>query len=224
MWLPGKRLPFIAEIRRLVKANDSSGDRIIAYGCVFNWLENAIHDQLDRYLFGSGLQWQIQGLQERKRTPLQWLSDQRNGNRDVADNEAPCWKTFVYCMPGSTGADEMVGLIEVVKPWKTSRKVLLYHPINKGVRLSGRVITELCDDDITLCVTDIRQVETQLTPVFMITAEACLGSVTAAEPVKVIQPVAANTEDASKVLMLTSSHARSVCHEAVKTHTFDSAS
>jgi hypothetical protein len=92
----------------------------------------------------------------------------------------------------------MAGLIEVVSPGQTSRKVLLYHPVNKGVLLSGRVITPLCEDNITLCTTAIRQIETQLTPVFMITTETQVGSVSAAEPFKVLEPVTANAEDVSQ--------------------------
>jgi hypothetical protein len=76
--------------------------------------------------------------------------------------------------------------------------VLLYHPVNKGVLLSGRVITPLSEDDVTLCATTIRQIETQLTPIFIITTEDHVGSVNAAEPVKVLGPVTANTEDASQ--------------------------
>ena len=198
MWLPGRRLPFTAEIKRLVTAHDSTGDYIKAYGCAFNWQDHAMHDQLDRYLFGSGLQWQIQGLQESNRTPLQWLSDLRHGNRDVADNEPPCWAAFVYRMPGSTGTDDMAGLIEVVNPGQTSRKVLLYHPVNKGVLLSGRVITQSREDDITLCATAIRQIETQLTPIFTITTEVQVSSVNAAEPAEVLEQVIANAADASQ--------------------------
>ena len=198
LWLPGRHLPFTAEIKRLIPTHDASGDYTRAYGCEFNWQDHTMHDQLDRYLFGSGLQWQVQGLQESSRTPLQRLSDLLHGNRDVADDAPPCWAAFVYRMPGSAGTDEVAGLIEVVNPRQTSRKVLLYHPVNKGVLLSGRVITPLSEDDVTLCATTIRQIETQLTPVFMITTEAQVGSVSVAEPVKVLGPVTASAEDASQ--------------------------
>jgi len=137
-------------------------------------------------------------LQESGRTPLQWLSDLRHGNRDVADNAPPCWAAFVYRMPGSTRTDEMAGLIEVVKPGQTRRKVLLYHPVNKGVLLSGRVITQLCESDIILCATAIRQIETQLTPVFMVTTEVQVDSVGATEPVKVLEQATASAEDVSQ--------------------------
>jgi cellulose synthase (UDP-forming) len=208
LWLPGRRLPFTAEIKRLVTAHDSSGDYTKAYGCKFNWQDHAMHDQLDRYLFGSGLQWQIQGLQESSRTPLQRLSNLRHGNRNAADNAPPCWAAFVYRMPGSTSTDEVAGLIEVAKPGQTRRKVLLYHPVNKGVLLSGQVITQLSEEDITLCATATRQIETQLTPVFMVTTEVNAGSVSTAEPVKVLEQVAANAEDASQDADAAFSHKR----------------
>jgi cellulose synthase (UDP-forming) len=199
LWLPGRCLPFTAEIKRVVTAHDSTGAHIKAYGCAFNWQDHTMHDQLDRYLFGSGLQWQIQGLQESKRTPLQWLRELRHGNRDVADTEPPCWAAFVYRIPGSTGTDDMAGLIEVVNPGQTSRKVLLYHPVNKGVLLSGRVITQSREEDITLCATDIRQIETQLTPIFMITTEVQVSSVNSTEQAEVLERVIANAAEASQV-------------------------
>ena len=198
LWLPGRRLPFTAEIKLLVTAQGSTGDYIKAYGCEFNWQDNATHDQLDRYLFGSGLQWQVQELQENSRTPLQWFSDLRHGKQDVAGNAPPCWAAFVYHMPGSAGTDEMAGLIEVNNPGRTRRRVLLYHPLNEGVLLSGRVITRLCESDITLCATASRQIETQLKPIYMITAEVHAGSVITAEPGKMLEQVTANADDASR--------------------------
>jgi cellulose synthase (UDP-forming) len=210
LWLPGKRLPFTAEIKRLIPAHDSSGDYIKAYGCEFNWQDHARHDQLDRYLFGSGLQWQIQGLQESSRTPLQWLSDLRQGKQNSDDNAPPCWAVFVYHMPGSSGTDEMAGLIEVTRPGQTERKVLLYHPVNKGVLLNGRVITPLCEEDITLCATAVRQIETQLTPIFMITTEVFIRSVNAAEPVRIFGQATAHADNASQAADAAILHKRSL--------------
>lgn len=197
LWLPDRRLPFTAEIKHLVTAHDSGGDYIKAYGCEFNWQDPVIRDQLDRYLFGSGLQWQIQELQECSQTPLQWLDDLRHGNRTSTDNDAPGWAAFVYRMPGSTGTDELAGLIELSSPGQTKRKVLLYQPVKEGVLLSGRLITPLCETSITLCVTTVSKIETQLSPVFMITTEVHVKSVSTAEPVNVFEYISADTEGVS---------------------------
>jgi hypothetical protein len=210
LWLPGRRLPFTAEIKRLITGHETTGDYIKAYGCAFNWQDNAMHDQLNRYLFGSGLQWQIQGLQESSQTPLQWLSDLRHGSQDVAENAPPCWAAFVYRVLGSTGTDDMAGLIEVTNPGQTSRRLILYHPINKGVLLSGRVIMQSCQDEITLCATAIRQIETQLTPIFMITAEVHVGSINAAEPAEVLEQATVNAEDTSRGAEAAVLHKRSL--------------
>jgi len=198
LWLPGRRLPFTAEIKHLITAHDATGDYIKAYGCAFNWEDNRLHDQLDRYLFGSGLQWQVQDLQESNRTPLQWLSDLRHRNRNVADHAPPRWTVFVYRMLGSSGTDDMVGLIEVTAPMQTRRRVLLYHPLHNGAQLKGRVITRLDDNEITLRVTSIRQIETQLTPIFMITADVDAGSFNMETPDDVLELVTASADDASQ--------------------------
>jgi cellulose synthase (UDP-forming) len=198
LWLPGWHLPFTAEIKRLVTRHAQGSDDTIAYGCKFNWQDKAHHDLLDRYLFGSGLQWQVLELQENGRTPLQRFGDLLHGNREVPGNAPSCWATFVYRIPGSTGTDELAGLIGVASPGQTGRKLLLYHPVNKGVLLRGREITQSCENDITLCATGIRQIETQLMPVFMITAEVHADSISVAEPARVIEQATATTEPASQ--------------------------
>jgi cellulose synthase (UDP-forming) len=198
LWLPGTRLPFTAEIKRQITAYGATGEYVRAYGCAFNWQDKAHHDLLDRYLFGSGLQWQVLELQENGRTPLQRFTDLLHGNRDVPGKAPSCWSTFVYRIPGSTGTDELVGLIEVASPGQSGRKLLLYHPVNKGVLLRGREITQLCDNDITLCATDIRRIETQLMPVFMVTAEAQADSISVSEPAKVVENATATNEPASQ--------------------------
>jgi cellulose synthase (UDP-forming) len=195
LWLPGVHLPFTAEIRHLITAQDPAGDYVKAYGCEFNRQDDVLLNQLDRYLFGSGLQWEIQDLRESGRTPLQRLRSFWHGSRDDTGNAPSYWAAFVYRVPGSSGADEMAGLIEVAGSAQTRRKVLLYHPLNKGVLLNGRVMTRLHEDDITLCATSVRRIETQLTPIFLITTEVHAGNVSTAESNGVVALLNADADD-----------------------------
>jgi cellulose synthase (UDP-forming) len=198
LWLPGWHLPFTAEVKRLMTKHGPNGNHTIAYGCKFNWQDMAHHDLLDRYLFGSGLQWQVQELQENGRTPLQRITDLFHGSREVPSKAPSCWATFVYRIPGSIGTDELAGLIGVPSPGQTGRKLLLYHPVNKGVLLRGREMSQLRENNVTLCATDIRQIETQLMPVFMVTAEVHADSISMADPVRVIEQATASIEPASQ--------------------------
>ncbi len=193
LWLPGKQLPFTAEVKRLVTVQGKDIAYVKAYGCELKWTERTQHDLLDRYLFGSGMQWQVQDLQEQGLTPLQILGALFHWRKNADGDTPPCWSAFVYRLPGSTGADDHVGLLEITGTEQSVRKLLLYHPLSKGVVLSGRVITRSGENHITLYPTAIRQIETQLAPIFIINAE--------------VDPRHASTADNDRVVDLVTSTA-----------------
>jgi cellulose synthase (UDP-forming) len=198
LWLPGIYLPFTAEIKRLVTVQRNGDDYVKAYGCEFKWTEKKQHDLLDRYLFGSGMQWQIQDLQEQGRTPLQLLSALFHWQKNTETDTPLRWSAFVYRLSGSAGADEHVGLFEITGTQKTVCKLLLYHPLGKGVVLSGRVITRTGEDHITLYPTDIRQIETQFTPVFIINAEPGISHPGTTDIDRVVDLVTSTANDLGK--------------------------
>jgi cellulose synthase (UDP-forming) len=199
LWLPGIHLPFTAEIKRLVPGQGKGDDYVKAYGCEFKWTEETQHDLLDRYLFGSGMQWQVQDFQEQGRTPLQLLSDLFHWQKNTETDTPPCWSAFVYRLSGSAGAEEHVGLLEITGTQQTVRKLLLYHPLSKGMVLSGRVITRTGEDHITLYPTAIRQIETQLTPVFIIYAEPVISHAGTTDDDRVVDLVTSTASDLGKL-------------------------
>ena len=121
------------------------------------------------------MQWQIQDLQEKGRTPLQRLSGLFRRKEETGGNTPLRWSIFVYHLPVGSETNELVGLIEVTETAQPKRRVLLYHPVNNGVALNGRVITRTAETPVTLYPTSITQIDTQLAPVFMIAAEHGAG-------------------------------------------------
>jgi cellulose synthase (UDP-forming) len=172
LWLPGTCLPFQATIKRLITSQTRGCHHVKAYGLEFNWGSQAQRDQLDRFLYGSELQWHVQELQETNRTPLQWLGSILSRPRDFTRRTSRCWEVFVYTLPGGGTADEAIGLIRVGVETAGAPTLLLYHPLKPGALITGRVITPLGEKRLTLSATTVRKLDSPLTAVFLIGTKA----------------------------------------------------
>jgi cellulose synthase (UDP-forming) len=168
LWLPGFCLPFEATIKRLITTQARGCHRVKAYGLEFNWRDQAQRDQLDRFLYGSELQWHVQELQETSRTPLQWLGSMLSRPWDFARRMSPCWEAFVYTLPGGGTGDEAIGLIKTGRGKSAAPTLLLYHPLKPGALITGRLITPMSEEHLTLSASTVKELESPLTPVFLI--------------------------------------------------------
>lgn len=82
--LPGERVPFSARVASHIPG-ESDGERYTkAVGLEFQWEDPAQRDRLELFLYGSDLQWQINRIDDRIRTPTEALS---NKGRRPADAE-----------------------------------------------------------------------------------------------------------------------------------------
>lgn len=78
--LPGERVPFTARVASHIPG-ESDGERYVkAYGLEFQWDDPAHRDRLELFLYGSDLQWQVNRLDDRIRTPTEVLL-RRDGHR-----------------------------------------------------------------------------------------------------------------------------------------------
>jgi cellulose synthase (UDP-forming) len=83
--LPSGPLPVHVQVQALVpasgrKARDGE-EPPAALGCAFRWGTTDDRDQLETFLFGSDLQWRLNGLEDRIRTPLERVGDALRGAR-----------------------------------------------------------------------------------------------------------------------------------------------
>ncbi|AOY00962.1 glycosyltransferase [Jeongeupia sp. USM3] len=128
LYLPSGTLPIRANIAATIRApSQRPGEPgyIKAIGCVFDWKSAAERDRLDLFLYGSDLQWQVQSLTERSRTPLQFLGDVFRGRRANHVGRRQ-WTTVLYNDGQGTSVGKKVGLL--------SRDLLLtFSPLPAGV-------------------------------------------------------------------------------------------
>ncbi len=85
--LPSGSLPVHASVQALVPAPGRKGRKSVpeappvALGCEFRWGTTDDRDQLETFLFGSDLQWRLNGLEDRTRPPLERAGDALRGVR-----------------------------------------------------------------------------------------------------------------------------------------------
>jgi cellulose synthase (UDP-forming) len=171
LWLPGSCLPFKATIKQMITIHARGCHHVKAYGLEFNWGNQAQRDQLDRFLYGSELQWHVQELQETNRTPLQWLGSTLSRPWDFSQRTSSCWEAFVYTPHGGVTGDEAIGLIRTGGEKIGAPTLLLYHPLKPGTLITGRVITPLFEKHLTLSTTTVKELDSPLSPVFLIGAK-----------------------------------------------------
>jgi len=168
LWLPGSSLAFEGTIKRMITTHAGGRHQATAYGLEFNWENQAQRDQLDRFLYGSELQWHVQELQETNRTPLQWLGSVLSKPWNYARRTNRCWKAFVYTLPGGGTGDEAIGLIRTGGKNIGAPTLLLYHPLKAGALITGRVITPLSEEYLTLSATTVKELDSPQSSVFLI--------------------------------------------------------
>jgi len=191
LWLPGSCLPFAATIKQVITKRTCGTCRVAAYGLAFNWDGQAQRDQLDRFLYGSELQWHVQELQETYRTPLQWLEIIISKPWVFNRRTMRSWEAFVYTLPGGEPGDEAIGLIRTDAKKGGSPTLLLYHPLKPGALIAGRVISHDGEKHLTFSVTAVRALESPVAPVFLIDTAPPVVHYDAAQLRKVLRLISA---------------------------------
>lgn len=84
--LPGTRVPFEATVAAMIPGRSGSEHYTKALGLAFDWQQLSARAELETFLFGSDLQWQLHNLKETIRTPTQ-LMRTLFGSRDARDED-----------------------------------------------------------------------------------------------------------------------------------------
>ncbi|HSF48336.1 MAG TPA: glycosyltransferase family 2 protein [Burkholderiales bacterium] len=131
--LPHRVLPFTANVRALVKSPGQ--DYVKAIGCRFGeWPESHGRDELERFLYGTDLQWHVQQLEEKSEAALDRLTISARRKR-LSD---AYWAPVLFDMP-ETNLASQIGLISVGEP--EQRTLLASRQLDKDSRIIALAFT-----------------------------------------------------------------------------------
>lgn len=138
--LPAGPLRCQAEVRALIRGNPP-GEHVKALGCCFDWQGAGQRDQLESFLYGSNLQWHVNRIGERMRTPLEWLAD-LGQPRPRSDGGLDRWASVLEGAPeGAARVAPRLGLLSVPPSGDPARTLVSYGRHAEGAALRLDVAT-----------------------------------------------------------------------------------
>jgi cellulose synthase (UDP-forming) len=164
--LPSGRLPVRARIRDLVGPTPPDAGGPQAVGCEFSWDSASNRNQLEMFLFGSDLQWRLNGFDDRVKTPTERLGAALSGRREIPSPRGQHWSPLIYRSREAT-TESGVGFISAVDPSSRSRTVVALRALPRNTRLRAEEVTLHGAINVTGRVADEQVLETDAAPVYL---------------------------------------------------------
>jgi hypothetical protein len=154
-----------ATVRTLIPPG--KGESAPAVGCEFRWGLSDERNQLEMFLFGSDLQWQLNGLRDRVRTPLEHCSDVLSGGRRTPRRlGGQTWAPVLYKRVNSQ-RDSGVGFISSHDPQTGTRTVVSMGVLPRNGRLYAEEVTPAGPRGVVGRVADEEILETHAAPIYL---------------------------------------------------------
>lgn len=164
--LPTGRLQVKATVRSLVRPTRKDVHAPHAVGCEFRWDSAGNRNRLELFLFGSDLQWRLNGLDDRIHTPLERLGTALRGGPRETVPLGQRWAPLLY--RGSTAKTRAdVGFISAPDPAAPSRTVVSWGALPRDGRLDAEEVTPHGACNVTGSVADEQVLETHAAPIYL---------------------------------------------------------
>jgi cellulose synthase (UDP-forming) len=168
LFLPAGQLPFRAVVRTELRA--VGGTRVKCIGCRFEWADEAERDRLDLYLYGSDVQWQLNGLADRGRTPLERLAAMLTRRPRVPETEiepAAHWAPVLYHEAGPSTETPRVGLVSVPDAEGEPRTLVTLLPLDPAAQHRFRMVTRTGSYPLPGQPVPVKNIATPAAPIYV---------------------------------------------------------
>jgi cellulose synthase (UDP-forming) len=163
--LPTGPLPVILAVRTVLMDGEKAAPA--ALGCEFRWGISDERNQLELFLFGSDLQWRLNGFEDRVRTPLErmrdWLGGASPAPRRIAGQH---WSPVLYRRVNTT-QEGGVGFISAAVRGNGERTLVSLGELPANGRLYAEEVTPAGPRGVVGRVADGQVLETHAAPIFL---------------------------------------------------------
>jgi cellulose synthase (UDP-forming) len=169
--LPSGALPVHASVQSLIlppgRKRQAEEPQPAALGCAFRWGTSDDRDQLEMFLFGSDLQWRLNGLEDRIHTPLEKLSDLLRGVRHEPRRlVGQHWSPLLYRRVNAQ-QEVGVGFISALQSEAGERTVVSLGLLPENGRLYAEEVTATGPRGVVGRVADAEVLETHSAPIYL---------------------------------------------------------
>jgi cellulose synthase (UDP-forming) len=163
--LPTGPLPVRALVRTVLADSDKATPA--ALGCEFRWGLSDERNQLEMFLFGSDLQWRLNGFEDRVRTPLERVGDYWRGERPSRRRLAgENWSPVLYRRVNSE-LEAGVGFISATERDGATRTLVSLGVLPPNGRLFAEEVTPAGPRGVVGRVADEQVLETHAAPIYL---------------------------------------------------------
>jgi cellulose synthase (UDP-forming) len=163
--LPTGPLPVNLAVRTVLVDGEKAAPA--ALGCEFRWGLSDERNQLEMFLFGSDLQWRLNGFEDRVRTPLErmrdWLGGKSPAPRRLAGQH---WSPVLYRRVNTT-QEGGVGFISAAARGSGERTLVSLGELPANGRLYAEEVTPGGPRGVVGRVADGEVLETHAAPIFL---------------------------------------------------------
>ena len=162
--LPTGPLSVRARVRTVLA--DSEKATPVALGCEFLWGLSDERNQLEMFLFGSDLQWRLNGFEDRVRTALERVHDWLRGERPARRLGGQQWSPVLYRRVNSE-LDTGVGFISAAGRDGATRTLVSLGVLPTNGRLFAEEVTPAGPRGVVGRVAEERVLETHAAPIYL---------------------------------------------------------
>lgn len=162
--LPTGVLPVRAQVRTVLADGVTAAP--VALGCEFRWGLSDERSQLEMFLLGSDLQWHLNGVEQRVRTPLERATGRLQGRRPVRRLGGRQWSP-VLCRRANTGQEAGIGFVSAAARDGAPRTLVSLGSLPTDGRLFAEEITPTGARGGVVRVADEQVLETHAAPIYV---------------------------------------------------------
>jgi len=162
--LPTGPLP----VRLVVRTVLADGDKAmpVALGCEFRWGLSDERNQLEMFLFGSDLQWRLNGFEDRVRTPLECVRDLLRGGRKPRRLARRDWSPVMYRRVNASN-EAGIGFISGARHEGEARTIVSLGVLPSDGRLYAEEVTPAGPRAVVGRVAQEQVIETHSSPIYL---------------------------------------------------------
>jgi cellulose synthase (UDP-forming) len=183
IFLPSGRMPFTASISRhhepMTPSRNSrarsreSGERVsrkkLEYGLAFQWKSANDAAQLENFLYGSDVQWQILDLHEGVTTPMAWAVDLfASGKSERVSEISPGeWLPVIYHPSDKDGEQDRFAVLSRTDWARKPARLIMFESVPPDSHLKLYIFGHMPRDRVLGTVTDVQKLPTTIADIYL---------------------------------------------------------
>lgn len=170
--LPLEEISIAGQVITHASANIADEQYVPAYGIQFEFQDESQRNEMERFLFGSSLQFQVMNLSEQGRTPLEKISQLLSSRSRKPAQEHITWSTALSHAAGSFNGDRII-LLSEFKNANISREIISFERLAEHETLRLNIFRRTGNYAMSMKTLSEKRLQSPVGPLYKYSVLAC---------------------------------------------------